>query len=489
MPGLSPAGGRTCVGGRFDSLRERMIGAEMFGRPVDYDTANDAVVRVRATEVRRRLAQYYSETEEPPVIHIDLPSGSYVPKFHREALVEGVPAQQAAAAEAIKPEQQGERPQEPASGESVRRTPWLLVGFVASLALIAGIGYIGVRMWSNGAGAKPEIHSIAVLPLANLSGDTRQEDFADGMTEELITDLGQIAALRVISRTSAMTYKGTKKTLPEIARALGVDAVVEGSVVRESDRARITAQLIDARTDRHLWARTYTRNLTSVLALEGEVAEEIADAVQGRGDAGRETRLARARPINVAAQEQYLLGTYLMNQGDPRHATELFPESRCHRPRIRAGARCTGRYLQLLGQLGFMAYSQAFANQKAEASRSIELDDALPEGHIELAIVVEMLDWDWATAEKELEPGAGAESERADAHWEMPFIREDWPDCRCAGRDQDRAGTRPGLRAFLCSTRNLSITCPPVRPGTGTDSARPLTPTPVSLEFLLVGHY
>jgi TolB-like protein len=127
---------------------------------------------------------------------------------------------------------------------------------VASLAvvLLAIVAYLGFRAFSNRSDATSQVHSIAILPLENLSGDPQQEYFAEGMTDELITDLGQVSALRVISRTSVMTYRGSKKLLPEIARELRVDAVVEGSVLREGDQVRITAQLIDARTDQHIWS-------------------------------------------------------------------------------------------------------------------------------------------------------------------------------------------------------------------------------------------
>src|SRR5262249_14452656 len=125
-----------------------------------------------------------------------------------------------------------------------------------------------------------KVQSIAVLPLENLSGDPAQEYFADGMTEALITDLGKIGSLRVISRTSAMHYKGTRKTLPEIARELNVDAVIEGAVLRSGDRVRITTQLVEASSDRHLWAETYERDLRDLLALQGEVAREVARQVK-----------------------------------------------------------------------------------------------------------------------------------------------------------------------------------------------------------------
>jgi TolB-like protein len=248
--------------GEFDSLRERMIGAEMFGRPVGYDTGSDSVVRVKATEVRKKLAQYYIETKEEPAIRIELPSGSYVPRFHFAPLettapsrTEVVPLTSTEQTTAQREERSAERPEARVNEaprlpvQKLRRTPRVLAGIVLGLTLIAMIGYAGFKKWYSDSHARPEIRSIAILPLENLSGDPGQEYFADGMTEELINDLGQVSTLRVISLTSAMSYKGTKKKLPEIARELAVDWVVEGGVLREGNQVRISAQLIDARTD------------------------------------------------------------------------------------------------------------------------------------------------------------------------------------------------------------------------------------------------
>jgi serine/threonine protein kinase len=160
----------------------------------------------------------------------------------------------------------------------------------------------------------PKIESIAVLPLENLSRDPEQEYFADGMTEALITDLSKISALKVISRTSVMTYKGAKKPLPQIARELGVDGVVEGSVLRVGDRVRITAQLIHAPSDRHLWAESYERDLRDVLALQSEVARTIAEQIQAKLTPQEQARLASTRPVNPEAHEFYLKGRYYWNK-------------------------------------------------------------------------------------------------------------------------------------------------------------------------------
>lgn len=170
--------------------------------------------------------------------------------------------------------------------------------------------------------APPGIESIAVLPLENLSHDPEQEYFADGLTDALITDLGNISTLRVISRTSVMQYKGTQKPLPQIARELNVDAAVEGTVKRSGNRVRITAQLLHARTDRHLWAETYERDFEDVVRLERQVALAIAHEVTGRLTPAQETRMARSTTTNPRAYDAYLRGRYLFNQRTEEPVTE-----------------------------------------------------------------------------------------------------------------------------------------------------------------------
>src|SRR6267154_1719384 len=299
------------LAGRLDSLRERMIGAEMFGRRIDYDTANDAVVRVKATEVRRKLAQYYQESTKAPLVRIELPSGSYVPKFHWEDLTEPHPGDV--------PSAPAEAPAMAVPGESFRQ--WRVVaGTLAALVLIAAIGFIGFKVWPRKSVPEAEHHAIAVLPLQNLSGDPRQDYFADSMTEELIAALGQVSASRVISRTSMMTYKGTTKTLPQVARELGVDTVVEGSVLRQGNQVRITAQLIDARTDHHLWAHSYVRDLNDVLTLQAEVARTIAAQIRIAVTPEERARLARPRTVDPEAQDLYLQGMQVLGTGNPGRA-------------------------------------------------------------------------------------------------------------------------------------------------------------------------
>ncbi len=395
---------------RLDNLRERMIGAEMFGRPIDYDTANDAVVRVKASEVRKKLAQYYSGLGQPPAVRIEIPAGSYVAKFLWEKPEEAAEAESVLAPPEVNPlvPSQDGVPSEPQPrfrrSFTERRSRisdrWLEVSAV--VVLLAIVVYFGVREFSNRPHANSEVRSIAILPLTNLSGDPQQEYFADGMTDELITDLGQISGLRVISRTSAMTYKGTKKRLPQIARELAVDAVVEGSVLREGNQVRVTAQLIDARADQHIWAKSYVRDLTSVLALQGEVAQAIADQVSIKLTPQEQARLTHARPMNTEAQDLYLRGTHMLNTGEPRKAVEYLQQSVNKDPGFaRAHAALANAY-GWLGEAGWLPYKEAFGREKTEAGKAIEIDDTLSEADAELASADMDLNWDWNRAEGEL---------------------------------------------------------------------------------------
>jgi TolB-like protein/Tfp pilus assembly protein PilF len=423
------------LAGRFDSLRERMIGAEMFGRPIDYDTANDAVVRVKATEVRKKLAQYYQESEKKTGVRIELPVGSYVPQFQWESLeTSAQPSSETDlpvfAEKTTAPETSRERREavihKPPSlfAENSRRASRVLIGAVLGLGLIAIIGYAGFKDWFKDSNGRTKISSIAILPLQNLSGDPGQDYFADGITEELIADLGQVSALRVISRTSAMTYKGTKKTLPEIAHELGVDAIVEGSVLRERDQVRITAQLINAKTDDHIWAHKYVRDLTSVLALQGEVAQAIADEISIKMTPQEQARLARARPVNSEAQDLYLQGRHLLNEGDPQKAIGYLQEAIDKDPNYASAHAALAESYGRTGEAGWLPYAEAFPREKTEAIKAIELDDALPEGHAELANAVMNLSWDWTTSGKELRRALEFNPNSASVHATYAFYLE-----------------------------------------------------------------
>jgi serine/threonine protein kinase/Tfp pilus assembly protein PilF len=268
--------------------------------------------------------------------------------------------------------------------------------------------------------SRKRIRSLAVLPLANLSGNPEQEYFADGMTEVLIADLAKLRALRIISRTSAMRYKGTDKSLPEIAEELGVDGVVEGSVLRVGQRVRITAQLIHAATDTHLWAESYERDLQDVLLLQSEVARAIAREIQVAVTPEETRRLASARPVNPEAYETYLKGRFHWYKLTRQHldtALEYFQLALQKDPNY-APAYVGIAYAWLSrADTGVLPAHEAFPKVKEAALKALELDDALPEAHEVLAGVRRHFDWDWGGAEKEFRRALQLNPNSADARF------------------------------------------------------------------------
>jgi eukaryotic-like serine/threonine-protein kinase len=285
-----------------------------------------------------------------------------------------------------------------------RRFPWewiALPGLASALLVAAAIHYWGA---SNAADTKPaKISSIAVLPLRNISGDQSQEYFADGMTEQLISDLAQISELRVISRTSVMQYKGANKPLPEIARELNVDAVIEGSVQRSGNQVQVTAQLIEGKTDRHLWAKSYERELRDILSLQNDVAKAIADEVKVKLTSQEQQRLQDTAVIKPAAYESYLEGRYYWNKNDAdsvKKSIEFYSQA------IESDANYAPAYAGLADAYwatGDIAPAAAMAKSREYAEKALALDNTLAQAHTSLALVKFYGDWDWAGAEKEFQ--------------------------------------------------------------------------------------
>ncbi len=250
----------------------------------------------------------------------------------------------------------------------------------------------------------PRIESLAVLPLENLSRDPEQEYFADGMTEALIADLARIGALRVVSRTSAMRYKGVRKPLPEMARELGVDAIVEGSVLRAGDRVRISAQLIEAATDRHLWAERYERDVRDVLAIQSEVAEAVAREIQVKLTQQEKTRLASPRRVKPEAHEPYLKGRHhwnLRTREALERAIEFFNRAIEQDPTYAPAYSGLADCYNILADSNAYPPQVAFPRAEAAARRALDLDDHLAEAHTSLAYVQSHHHWDWSESERE----------------------------------------------------------------------------------------
>jgi TolB-like protein/Tfp pilus assembly protein PilF len=281
--------------------------------------------------------------------------------------------------------------------------------------LALNVGGLRDRLSSESA---PRIDSIAVLPLENLSGDPEQEYFSDGMTDELIGQLAQISALKVISRTSVMQYKGARKPLPAIAKELNVEAVLEGTVRRSGDRVRITAQLIEAATDRSLWAETYERDMRDILELQSEVAQAVAREIQITVTPEESKHLASTFPVDPEAHEAYLWGNFFFNKESVegwRRAVDFYEQALEKDPRYAPAHAALARTLAILPYYVGDA-SEFYTKAKKAGLTAIELDETLAKAHISLGFVEFSHGWNWAKAEREFQRAIELEPGSAEAH-------------------------------------------------------------------------
>ena len=315
----------------------------------------------------------------------------------------------------------------PAWKYALSRRRWLAlaVALAAILAVVAALDVGGLRGRLLGGAATPQFRSLAVLPVANLSGDPEQEYFTDGMTDALITDLSKIGALKVISRTSVMQYKGVKKSLPEIARELKVDTVLEASVVREAGRVRVTAQLIEAATDRHLWAESYERELTSILALQSEVARAVARTIRVKLRPQEETRLAGPRAVNPATYEAYLKGMFYLRkatQADTEKGMKYLHEALEKDPAdALAHAGLATGYITMAHSSE--AREDDLQRAKAAAATALKLDDSLAETLMATGFVKGYYEWNWEEAERDIQRALDINPSLAMAHYHLSWYR------------------------------------------------------------------
>jgi TolB-like protein/DNA-binding winged helix-turn-helix (wHTH) protein/Flp pilus assembly protein TadD len=289
----------------------------------------------------------------------------------------------------------------PATRRSRPSAAWAIAG--AALLLITAGMVIWIRSTSNYS-SLPSIRSLAVLPLENLSGDASQDYFSDGMTDELITQLAQIPDLRVISRSSMMTYKQSHKPLAEIARELNVQAIVEGSVLRSGDHVRITAQLIRLPADEHIWAHSYEGDLRDTLVLQNQVAQAIANQI--RVTVSGQQRVQNPRAVNAQAYDSYLKGRYYWNKRTIeglKEAINYFKQSISIDPSYAEAYSGLADSYALAGDWanGILPPSEAFPLAKAAANEALALNDRLAEAHTSLALVLDLYYWDWDAAEKQ----------------------------------------------------------------------------------------
>ena len=319
-------------------------------------------------------------------------------------------------------------PAPPSSGRLRQSYSWTIAGVALALASFVVVVWV---LRSRSSQPAP-IRWLAVLPLEDLSGDSSQEYFADGMTDELIATLGQISALRVISRTSVMPYKRARKALPQIASELNVDAVIEGTVLHSDGRVRITAQLIDARDDKHLWSETYGGDLRDTLALQNRVAREIAEQIRINVSAQEQATLRHDRPLDPQAYEAYLKGRFFWNKrtgDDLQKAAGYFNQAIERDTNYAQAYSGLADTYSLLGdwQYGVLAPREALPKAKAAAARALLIDSTLGEAHISLAYSLDGFDWDFKSGETEYRRGIELNPGYATGHhwyaWHLAKLR------------------------------------------------------------------
>lgn len=298
-------------------------------------------------------------------------------------------------------------PHEPPSEAQSKQARWLRLGAVLILAAAATgiLTWIASDQYRARSRSTAAITSVVVLPFSNLSGDPSQEYFADAMTDEMTSDLAKIGALRVISRTSAMHYKGTSKTVPEIARELNVDGVIEGSVLRTGGRARITVQLISAPFERHIWSESYERDLADILKLQSELSHTIAGQVRAAITPAEETHL-HPESVNPAAYDDYLLGVYFSRKRTPPAIAKAIGYFRAA---IQTDPKFASAYAGLAEAYlerevwGGVGIGNSRAEVRAATLKALELDNSLAEGHALMGRIHFWYDWDWKRTEEEYE--------------------------------------------------------------------------------------
>lgn len=375
-------------------LAEQVWGSETF---VDFEQGLNFAIR----QIRAALQD---DAEHPRFLQT-LPKRGY--RF--AATVTGeVPAVDASASKPL-----------PRPAKFGSRHALLLLGMALAVTLVYWLKWGHSSQTSSNTVTSSRIQSLAVLPLHNLSPDQEYEYFSEGMTDELITHLAQIGKLRVISHTSVNRYKDTKQSLREIGKELGVDAVIEGTIMRSGNRVRITAQLIDARTDQHLWAESYERDLKDILALQSEVAEQIASKVGISLTAAEQTRLEGTRPLNPAAHELYLRGNVysnLLNCTGWAKGLDYYQQAITKDPNYTlAHLGASDSYFHLADSACW-PQTDTFAKSRSAALKALELDTSLGKIHTLLGNLAFYHDWDWPKAEKEYAHAIELDPNDAGAH-------------------------------------------------------------------------
>ena len=389
------------LNGQTDKLKESLLGIDVFGRKPSYDPRVDAVVRTEAVKLRARLRDYYESEGREDEIVIDLPKGGYIPAFrHREK-----PSVEVAA---------------PVVPEPHRRREWKpAVATVLVVAFLATSVYLISKARTPSAGASsPQLGSIAVLPFADLSPDHDQEYFCDGMTEEIIDALAKVNGFRVVARTSSFAFKGKQQDIRDIGKKLNVATVLEGSVRKDGNRLRVTAQLNSVADGYHLWSETYERELKDVFTVQDEISRAIVDTLQLK--LASSSRQPRPPSANVEAYDLYLQGRYhwrrWRSEGAER-AIEYFQQAIQKDPNYAAAYSGLADSYAWLGFFGALPPNEAMPKARQAALKALALDDTLAVAHTSLGYVKSLYEFDWPGAEREFKRALQLNSGDSDAHF------------------------------------------------------------------------
>lgn len=384
------------LAGRASRLSEYTVAFEVFERDETFDPQASSIVRVEASRLRTKLKEYYARDGRKDPVRISLPTGGYVPTFHTVKL-------------AVAP---GDV--EPAPVRIKKFLSARAVAVIGVLVLIIGASTLLLLriVDTKPAGDAPSAsigpdqgYSIAVLPLRNLSGKPDNDYFSDGMTNALIAGLAKQDAVRVISFTSVMAYKNVNRPITEIARKLNVNHVIEGAVLRSGDRVRITAQLIEAATDRHIWAESYERDVADVLTVQDDVARRIMASLSRKVAAFSGVGSKGKPAVDRAAQEAYLKGLFFRNKMTEegfRKGVAYFQQAIDKAPALAEAYSGMASCYCLLGGFGLelVEPNTAMPSAKAAVLEALKLNDSLAEAHAFLGVIRLKYEWDWAGAEK-----------------------------------------------------------------------------------------
>jgi len=389
------------LNGQTDKLKESLLGIDVFGRKPTYDPRVDAVVRTEAVKLRARLRDYYETEGREDEMIIDLPKGGYVPVFR------------------FREKEPVESPT-PAAVASPKTHEWkpAIVTLVVLAVLVASISLV-LRTRSRNLDPRPaELSSIAVLPFADLSPEKNQEYFCDGMAEEIIDALSKIGGIRVVARTSSFAFKGKQQDIREIGKKLNVAAVLEGSVRKDGNRLRVTAQLNSVADGYHLWSETYERELKDVFTVQDEISRAIVNTLQlklsGRGIQ------TNSSPESVETYELYLQGRYHWRRWRTEGAEQAihYFEAAIQKDPKYAPAYAGVAYSYCwLGFFGAVPPTEAMPKARQAAEKALALDDSLAAAHTALAYVKALYEFDWPVAEREFKRAIELNAGDADAHF------------------------------------------------------------------------